>query len=68
MSRGRFVVLEGGDGSGKSTQGARLAEWLRAQGVTVLETFEPGAGAVGAVLRDVLLHGPARSRPSPKRC
>src|SRR6476619_2131029 len=53
VTRGRFVVLEGGDGSGKSTQAARLAEWLRTQGVTVIETFEPGAGAVGAVLRHV---------------
>jgi dTMP kinase len=57
------VVLEGGDGSGKSTQAARLAAWLREQGITVLETFEPGAGAVGAVLRDVLLHGPAPVTP-----
>ena len=46
MTRGRFVVLEGGDGSGKSTQAARLAAWLREQGITVLETFEPGAGAL----------------------
>ena len=63
MTRGRLVVLEGGDGSGKSTQAAALAEWLRARGVEVLETFEPGAGAVGAVLRDVLLHGPEPVAP-----
>lgn len=63
MTRGRFVVLEGGDGSGKSTQARLLAEWLRCEGVTVVETFEPGAGAVGAVLRDVLLHGPAPVAP-----
>jgi dTMP kinase len=60
---GRFVVLEGGDGSGKSTQAARLASWLRAQDVTVVETFEPGAGAIGAVLREVLLHGPEPVTP-----
>jgi dTMP kinase len=63
VTRGRFVVLEGGDGSGKSTQAARLAEWLRGRGVTVVETFEPGAGAVGAVLRDVLLHNPEPVAP-----
>jgi dTMP kinase len=63
VTRGRFVVLEGGDGSGKSTQAARLARWLREQGLTVVETFEPGAGAVGAVLRDVLLHGPEPVAP-----
>jgi dTMP kinase len=63
ITRGRFVVLEGGDGSGKSTQARVLADWLRGQGVAVVETFEPGAGAVGAVLRDVLLHGPEALAP-----
>jgi dTMP kinase len=55
---GRFVVLEGGDGSGKTTQVARLAATLRARGIPVLETFEPGAGSIGKVLRELLLHGP----------
>lgn len=63
MTRGRFVVFEGGDGSGKSTQAARLAVWLRAQGVAAVETFEPGAGATGAVLRELLLHGPETVTP-----
>ncbi len=63
MNRGRFVVLEGGDGSGKSTQSARLAAWLREQGLTVVETFEPGSGPTGAVLREVLLHGPEPVAP-----
>jgi dTMP kinase len=58
MSRGRFVVLEGGDGSCKSTQSSRLAAWLREQGLTVVETFEPGSGPTGAILRELLLHGP----------
>jgi dTMP kinase len=57
------VVLEGGDGSGKSTQAARLATWLRGRGLTVVETFEPGAGPTGAVLRDLLLHGPEPVAP-----
>ena len=56
-------MLEGGDGSGKSTQARALADWLRGQGVTVLETFEPGAGAIGAVLRELLLHGPEPVAP-----
>lgn len=63
MNRGRFVVLEGGDGSGKSTQSALLAAWLRGRGHTVVETFEPGAGATGAVLRELLLHGPEPVTP-----
>jgi dTMP kinase len=54
--RGRFVVLEGGDGSGKSTQAARLAAELRERGVAVCETFEPGATGAGAVIRELLLH------------
>lgn len=64
MSRGRFVVIEGGDGSGKSTQAARLAGWLREQGFAVRETFEPGAGATGAVIRELLLHGPEAVTPT----
>lgn len=63
MTRGKFVVLEGGDGSGKSTQAALLANWLRTRGVDVCETFEPGAGATGAVIRELLLHGPETVTP-----
>jgi dTMP kinase len=55
---GRFVVLEGGDGSGKSTQVRRLASWLRDRGVEVVETFEPGATDAGAAIRELLLHRP----------
>ena len=58
--RGRFVVLEGGDGSGKSTQTTLLASALAARGCAVVTTYEPGATAVGALLREVLLH---RSEP-----
>jgi dTMP kinase len=63
MTRGRFVVLEGGDGSGKSTQAARLAARLRTQGLVVCETFEPGAGGAGTVIRNLLLHGPETIAP-----
>ena len=41
-ARGRFIVVEGGEGVGKSTQVARLAESLRARGLEVILTFEPG--------------------------
>jgi dTMP kinase len=57
--RGRFVVLEGGDGSGKSTQARALAARLRALGLDVVETFEPGATPVGRVLRELVLDGDA---------
>ncbi len=53
----RFIVLEGGDGSGKSTQRSRLVSWLRSQGVDVVETAEPGGSRLGAELRRLLLDG-----------
>jgi dTMP kinase len=40
---GAFVVLEGGDASGKSTQARLLADRLRSARRDVVETFEPGA-------------------------
>lgn len=52
MTRGRFVVLEGGEGVGKSTQAALLAEELDA-----LLTREPGDTPLGAQLRAILLAG-----------
>jgi dTMP kinase len=54
MAAGRFVVLEGIDGSGTTTQVARLAERLRGQGVLVRSTREPSDGPVGVLVRQVL--------------
>ncbi|WP_082538107.1 dTMP kinase [Angustibacter sp. Root456] len=54
---GRFVVFEGGDGAGKSTQVRLLGEWLHEQGYRARLTHEPGATPVGHRLREVLLHG-----------
>lgn len=54
---GLFVALEGGDGSGKSTQVAALAGWLRGEGLEVVTTREPGGTEAGASIREVLLHG-----------
>jgi dTMP kinase len=56
-ARGRFVVLEGNDGCGKSTQAGRLVRRLEAAGHTVVATFEPGATELGRDLRQLLLGG-----------
>lgn len=52
---GLFVVFEGGDGVGKSTQAALLADWLAEQGHEVVRTHEPGGSPIGPEVRRVLL-------------
>lgn len=59
VQTGNFIVLEGIEGSGKSTQAAALADWLRARGVSCLHTREPGGTALGEEIRRLLLHGGA---------
>lgn len=54
---GLFVVFEGGEGAGKSTQVTRLARALRGQGHQVVVTREPGATEFGARIRGMLLGG-----------
>ncbi len=53
--KGCFVVLEGGEGAGKSTQAARLARWLRGRGVPCTLAREPGSTGVGEAIREVVL-------------
>jgi dTMP kinase len=60
---GKFLVLEGGDATGKTTQTARLAARLRAEGREVLATFEPGGTDLGSSLRQLLLDGTATVEP-----
>jgi dTMP kinase len=62
---GVFVVFEGGDGVGKTTQVDRLCAWLADAGLEVLKTFEPGDTTVGAMIRRIVLD-PATGEMSPR--
>jgi len=53
---GRFITLEGGEGVGKSTQARALAAALRARGLDVVETREPGGSPGAEAIRSLLLH------------
>ncbi|AXL12888.1 dTMP kinase [Microbacterium foliorum] len=53
---GVWITLEGGDGSGKTTQSDLLADWLTEAGRTVVRTREPGGSEVGQLIRDIVLH------------
>lgn len=63
--KGKFIVFEGIDGSGKTTQINLLAEDLRSRGFTVLDTREPGGTRVGESIREILLN-PAYGELDPR--
>ena len=58
--RGRFITFEGGEGSGKSTHAKALAERLKAAGIDVVLTREPGGSPGAEVIRHILLSGIAK--------
>lgn len=63
---GRFVTFEGGEGVGKTTQLQRAADWLRAAGVQVVLTREPGGTPRAEQLRRILLE--RTDEPMPQSC
>ena len=58
--RGKFITFEGGEGTGKSTQAALLADKLQSLGLGVLLTREPGGSPGAEIIRHVLLSGAAK--------
>jgi dTMP kinase len=60
VARGRFITIEGGEGTGKSTHAAMLGERLRAFGIRAVLTREPGGSPGAEIMRYVLLSGAAR--------
>jgi dTMP kinase len=56
---GKFITMEGGEGAGKSTQIARLVEWLGSRGRTAQATREPGGSPGAEMIRKILVEGPA---------
>ena len=64
MSRGHFIVLEGGEGVGKTTQLRLLTEWAEGLGLRLSATREPGGTEVGEAIREVLLHRVEMAMPS----
>jgi dTMP kinase len=59
--RGRFITFEGGEGTGKSTHSALLSQRLRALGIGVVRTREPGGSPGAEIMRHVLLSGAAKA-------
>ena len=58
--RGRLITFEGGEGTGKSTHSALLADRLKALGIEVVLTREPGGSPGAEAIRHVLISGAAR--------
>jgi dTMP kinase len=54
MIEGSFIVIEGIDGAGTTTQSALLAKWFRTRGLPALTTHEPTDGPIGSQIRQVL--------------
>jgi dTMP kinase len=52
---GRFIVLDGPDGCGKSSQARMLMDWLQGQGIPTVGYRDPGTTVIGEKIREILL-------------
>jgi dTMP kinase len=64
VRRGRFITLEGIEGAGKSAAATMAADWLRAEGVPVVLTREPGGTALAERVRELVLQPGEERIPS----
>ena len=62
-ANGKYLVIEGSDGSGKTTQAKRLIEALTANGVSSKELIEPGGTPIGRLLRGIILDPELQKQP-----
>jgi len=65
MASGKFIAIEGGEGSGKSTQARLLADALAVRGIDVELTREPGGTPGAEAIRHLLLHPPGKEWGAP---
>jgi dTMP kinase len=57
MPEGKYIVIEGGDGTGKTTQADLLQQHLEAKGISVIHLKEPGGSPVSEAIRSVIVDG-----------
>lgn len=61
--RGKYIVIEGTDGSGKSTVQENLSQWLKAQGKVVWDAHEPGSTPMAEAIRTIVKDGTLKRTP-----
>lgn len=63
LARGKYIVIEGADGTGKSTQAQLLVDYLNSKGIKAVMTQEPGGVPIGEELRTIIKNGTLERDP-----